>query len=84
MAKAFPPPAKPETRTPCPQPNPRSRYLVGSAPAIADVALYSYTALAPEGGIQLDAYPNVLAWLSRMESQPGFLPVQCSALPKAG
>jgi glutathione S-transferase len=60
------------------------RYLVGNTPTIADVALYSYTALAPEGGIQLDAYPHVLAWLGHIESLPGFVPVQHSNLSKAG
>lgn len=59
-------------------------YLVGNNPTIADVALYSYTALAPEGGIQLDAYPHVLAWLARIEQLPGFVPVQRSNMSKAG
>ena len=62
----------------------KQTYLVGSNPTIADVALYSYTALAPEGGIQLDAYPHVQAWLARIEQLPGFVPVQRSDLLKAG
>lgn len=52
------------------------RFLVGEAPTIADVALYSYTVLAPEGGIALEPYPNVRAWLARIEALPGFLPMQ--------
>jgi glutathione S-transferase len=51
-------------------------HLVGDAPTIADVALYTYTAHAPEGGIPLDPYPNVRAWLARVEALPGFLPMQ--------
>lgn len=52
------------------------RFFVGSGPTIADVALYSYTAVAPEGDIALAPYPNVLAWLARVEALPGFLPMQ--------
>jgi glutathione S-transferase len=62
----------------------RRDYLVGSNPTIADVALYSYTALAPEGGIQLDAYPHVQRWLARIEALPGFVAMPRSALTKAG
>lgn len=48
-------------------------FLVGDAPTIADVAHYSYTAHAPEGGVSLDPYPNVRAWLKRIEALPGFV-----------
>lgn len=52
------------------------RFLVGDAPTIADVALYTYTVLAPEGGISLEPYAHIRAWLGRIEALPGFLPVQ--------
>ncbi|SEA86357.1 glutathione S-transferase family protein [Paraburkholderia sartisoli] len=42
--------------------------------SIADVALYSYVARAPEGNVDLGAYPNVTAWLGRVEALPGFVP----------
>jgi glutathione S-transferase len=45
-----------------------------STPTIADVALYSYTASAPEGNVDLSAYPAVRAWLARVEALPGFVP----------
>ncbi len=48
------------------------RYLVGDSPSIADVALYSYTAHAPEGNVSLEAYPEVLRWLANIESLDGF------------
>ncbi len=48
-------------------------FLVGVTPTIADVAIYSYTAHAPEGGISLDAYPNLRRWLTRVESLDGFI-----------
>lgn len=50
-----------------------NRFLVGDAPTIADVALYSYTSHAPEGGNSLEPYPNVRAWLARIEALPGYV-----------
>lgn len=56
-----------------------SPFLAGSAPSIADVANYSYIAHAPEGNVALEAYPNVRAWLQRIEALPGFVPMQRTA-----
>ncbi len=42
-------------------------------PTIADIACFPYTALAGEGGISLDAYPNVQAWIARFKQLPGFI-----------
>lgn len=50
-------------------------FLVGALPTIADVALYTYTAHAPEGHISLEPYPAIRAWLHAMESLPGFVPM---------
>jgi len=49
-------------------------WLVGSQPTIADVAIYSYVARAPEGNVDLSGYPNVNAFLRRVEALPGFVP----------
>jgi glutathione S-transferase len=52
------------------------RFLAdGAAPTIADVAVYSYVALAPEGGLDLAPYANLRAWLARLEDLPRFLPL---------
>ena len=48
-------------------------YLAGPEPTIADVAAYSYIAHAPEGNVSLDEYPNIRAWLARIEALPGFV-----------
>ncbi|MGY4256918.1 glutathione S-transferase [Bradyrhizobium sp. USDA 4516] len=48
-------------------------WLVGEAPTIADVALYSYLSSAPEGNVDLSAYARVNAWLRRIEALPGFV-----------
>jgi glutathione S-transferase len=51
-------------------------FLVGTNVTLADIALYSYTAHAPEGDVSLEAYPAIRAWLSRIEALPGFVPMQ--------
>ncbi|HEU0202329.1 MAG TPA: glutathione S-transferase [Burkholderiaceae bacterium] len=59
-------------------------FLAGDAPTIADLALYAYTACAPEGGVALDAYPNLRHWLARIEALEGFVPMMRLPLPAAG
>jgi len=49
-------------------------WLVGAQPTIADIAIYSYVARAPEGNVDLSGYPNVNAFLCRVEALPGFVP----------
>lgn len=53
-------------------------YLAGETPTIADVALYTYTAHAPEGGVPLEPYSHLRAWLERIEALPGFVPMRRS------
>lgn len=48
-------------------------WLAGEHATIADLALYSYTAHVPEGGVTLEPYPAVRAWLARVEALPGFI-----------
>ncbi|MET3666052.1 glutathione S-transferase [Caulobacter sp. 1776] len=50
-------------------------FLAADHVTIADVACYSYVAHAPEGGVALEPYPNVRAWLARVEAQPWFQPI---------
>lgn len=52
-----------------------NEWLALGRPTIADVACYSYTVFAPEGGISLKPYPGVRAWLRRIEALPGYLPI---------
>lgn len=56
-------------------------WLAGPDPTIADLALYAYTARAPEGGVSLDPYASVRAWVARVEALPGFvaMPVTTTA-----
>ena len=48
-------------------------YLVGDQPSIADIAMYPYIALAPEGDVDLSGYPAVTAWLTRIQALPGYV-----------
>ena len=50
-------------------------WFSGGDYGIADIALYAYTCVAPHGGIALDAYPAMNAWLARVEATPGFVPM---------
>jgi glutathione S-transferase len=50
-------------------------FLVADQYSLADIGLYAYTHVAPEGGLPLDAYPNIRAWIERIGSQPGWAPI---------
>jgi len=56
----------------------KRKYFVGDQPTVADVAMYSYTAHAPEGGVDLKGYPHVTRWLATIEALPGFVPMQAT------
>jgi len=49
------------------------RFFVGERYSIADIALYAYTHVAPEGGFDLAPYPAVRGWLQRVSAQPGHI-----------
>lgn len=48
-------------------------FLVGAQITIADIAAYTYIAHAPEGNVALGEYPQVQAWLKRIEALPNFV-----------
>ena len=50
-------------------------FLAADRLSIADLACYSYVAHAPDGGVTLEPYPAVRAWLARVEAQPWFRPM---------
>ena len=56
-------------------------YLAATHATLADLACYSYTAHAPEGGLSLRPYPAIRAWLARVEALPRFEPMRASPLP---
>ncbi len=50
-------------------------FLVAERYTIADIALYAYTHVAPEGRFDLRPYGAVNAWLHRVAEQPGHTPI---------
>ena len=50
-------------------------FLVGMSPTLADLALYAYTHVAPEGGFDLSGYPAIGAWLERVAAMPRHVPI---------
>lgn len=50
-------------------------FLAADHVTIADLACYSYIAHAPDGGVDLEPYPAIRAWLARVEAQPWFRPM---------
>jgi glutathione S-transferase len=59
----------------------QASWLAGDHATVADVALYSYTAHAPEGGLSLDRWPHIQAWIARVGALPGFLGLRKSPWP---
>lgn len=55
-----------------------SDWLATEHASIADIAMYTYIAHAPEGNVDLANYPNIKAWLARIEALKGFVPMQQS------
>jgi glutathione S-transferase len=50
-------------------------FVVGDGMTLADIALYAYTHVASEGGFELERYPAIGAWLERVASEPGHVPI---------
>lgn len=50
-------------------------FAAGKHATIADIAAHTYIAHAPEGGVSLEPYPHLRAWLERVAALPGFVPM---------
>ncbi|MDA0672964.1 MAG: glutathione S-transferase family protein [Cyanobacteria bacterium] len=48
-------------------------FFVGDRVTIADISLYAYTHVAPEGGFDLSAYPHIRRWCQEFEHLPGYI-----------
>jgi glutathione S-transferase len=56
---------------------------VGGRYSIADIALFAYTHVAPEGGFDLGPCPAVRAWIERVREQPRHVPITWDAADPA-
>lgn len=52
-----------------------SPFMAGDIISVADIALYAYTHDAAKGGFELDRYSAIKAWLKRVESDDGHVPM---------
>lgn len=63
-------------------------FFVGGRYTIADIAIYGYSHLAHEAGIEMEPYAHLRAWFERVEQQPGYIedvePYGANAAPGAG
>lgn len=51
-------------------------FLAGDRYSIADISLYAYTHLAPEGGIDLGPFAAIDRWLRRIQMQAGHVGIE--------
>lgn len=51
------------------------QWLECDRPTIADIAVFPYVALAPDGKISLELYQHVLSWIERVKQLPGYIPM---------
>ncbi|MBY5623846.1 glutathione S-transferase family protein [Rhizobium leguminosarum] len=49
------------------------RFLAAGRPTIADIACFPYVALAPDGGVTLDAYPAIRLWSRALRALDKFI-----------
>jgi len=59
----------------------RHSFFVGPHFTIADIALYAYTHLAEQCDFDLSRFPAVRGWLDRVESEPGYIPMDWQPQP---
>ena len=50
-------------------------FFVAESLSIADIALYAYTHVAPEGGFDLSPYPAIQRWIGRCQRVNGYLSI---------
>lgn len=53
----------------------RRDWFVGEQATLADITLYAYTHVCEAGGFRLQVYPAVSAWLDRVSSLSGYVPM---------
>ena len=47
-------------------------FLTGNDFSVADISLYAYTHVAHEGEFEMERFPNVKAWMERIQAMPGY------------
>ncbi|HEY4555677.1 MAG TPA: glutathione S-transferase family protein [Lysobacter sp.] len=50
-------------------------WFTGGGYGVADIALFAYTHVAGDGGIDLQPYPALRDWIDRVMATPGYVPL---------
>jgi glutathione S-transferase len=50
-------------------------WLVGGRYSIADLGVFPYVEMAPQGGYDMERFPAIAAWLARIKAEPGWVPL---------
>ena len=50
-------------------------WLVGGRYTIADLGVFPYVEMAPQGGYDMGRFPAIAAWLARVKAKPGWVPL---------
>ena len=50
-------------------------WFVGEGASLADICLFAYTHVAADADFDLARYPNVTAWIERVEAIPNYVPM---------
>jgi glutathione S-transferase len=50
-------------------------WLVDNRYSIADIGMFAYVSMAPQGGYDMARFPSIAAWLARVKVQPGWVPL---------
>jgi glutathione S-transferase len=53
-----------------------NRFFVGDRYTIADIGLFAYTHVAPEGGFDLGQFPAIQTWIQRIMAQPRYIGIK--------
>jgi glutathione S-transferase len=53
----------------------KNNWLEMGRATIADIACFPYIGLSHQGGVSLDAYPNIRAWIARIKALPNYIPM---------
>jgi glutathione S-transferase len=51
----------------------KNNWLEMGRVTIADIACYPYIGLSHQGGVSLEAYPNIRAWIARIKALPNYI-----------
>lgn len=57
----------------------QTEFLTSQQITVADISLYAYTHVAEEGGFDLERYPAIKAWLTRIQKQPNYVGMELKA-----